>query len=60
MLKDEPLRARMLNQLEGQGFLLIRPLNGALADYEQSNAAFEPYLPKLLGTLNGVQMASPQ
>ena len=56
MVKEEQLRARMLSQLEDQGFLLIYPMNEALSDYEQSGYTFERYLPKLLGTLNTVQI----
>jgi hypothetical protein len=60
MVKDEPLRTRMITQFEDQGFLLIRPLNGALVDYERSGDSFERFMPKLLGTLNAVQLSSPK
>lgn len=56
MLNDELLRNRMINQLEDDGFLLIRPLCQALQEYEQSNRPFEEYLPVLLETINDVHL----
>lgn len=57
MVKDEALRARMLTQLENGGFVLIRPLDKALEDYEKSDLTFEGYIPTLLNTINYVQIS---
>jgi hypothetical protein len=56
MINDKALRAKMIDQLERDGFLLIRPLTTALEDYEQSDLPFDQYLPSLLETLNTVQL----
>ena len=56
MIKDESLRNQLLNQLEGEGFLLIRPLYQSLDVYEQSNQSFDEYLPILLDTLNHIHL----
>jgi hypothetical protein len=56
MLADADLRAQQLERLEAQGFLLIKPLDQALAAYEQSGQSFEEYLPILLASLEGVKL----
>lgn len=56
MLADEGLRSNQLDRLEAQGFLLIRPLDQALAAYEQSEQPFEAYLPTLLESLNTLEL----
>lgn len=56
MLQDESLRTQMINQLEDEGFLLIRPVESALERYEHSHQSFEEYLPTLLETINAIQL----
>lgn len=56
MNNDLSMREVMLDQLENQGFLLIRPLDQALAAYEQSDIKFLDYLPTLLESLNQVEL----
>jgi hypothetical protein len=56
MLDDPGLRAQQLEQLESQGFLLIRSLDQALAAYEQSGQTFEQYLPVFLASLDDVAL----
>lgn len=56
MLDDPGLCARQLEQLESQGFLLIKSLDQALAAYEQSGQTFEQYLPVLLASLDDVAL----
>ena len=56
MLDDADLRAQQLEQLEAQGFLLIKPLNQALEKYEESGQSFEQYLPILLASLDKVEL----
>ena len=56
MLDDPLLRAQQLEELESQGFLLIRPLNLALAAYELIGQPFEQYLPTLLASLEDVEL----
>ncbi len=58
MLEDEGLRVRQLDQLEEEGFLLIRPLDQALAAYERSGQSFEEYLSALLTVLDAVEPVS--
>ncbi len=58
MLDDAGLRAQQLERLESTGFLLIKPLDDALAIYEQSNKPFEQYLPTLLATLDNLELNS--
>jgi hypothetical protein len=48
MLSDEQLRARQIERLEAEGFLLVPTLVRGLAGYEQSGQSFEEYLPLLL------------
>jgi hypothetical protein len=59
MVADEALRARGLERLEAQGFLLARPLDRALQDYETSGQPFADYLPRLLESLNEVDLSAP-
>lgn len=59
MLSDEGLRLQQVDQLEAQGFLLIRPLYQWLEEYERSGISFEDYLPTLLDRLNGLNLNSP-
>ena len=54
MLDDPGLRAQQLERLESNGFLLIKPLDHALAIYEQSSEPFDQYLPILLASLEEV------
>jgi hypothetical protein len=56
MLDDPSLRAQQLDRLESNGFLLIRPLDHALAIYEQSSEPFDQYLPTLLASLEEVEL----
>lgn len=57
MLDDPLLRVQQLEQLESQGFLLIRPFDQALAAYEQSGQPFVQYLPTLLASLDEVKLS---
>lgn len=59
LLPDEQLRTRQLDLLESEGFLLIKPLDRALAAYEQSGQPFDVYLPTLLETLNDLELNWP-
>lgn len=56
MLDDAGLRAQQLDRLEAAGFLLIKPLDRALAAYEQSGETFEHFLPALLESLDEVEL----
>lgn len=56
MLDDAGLRAQQLDRLESAGFLLIKPLDDALATYEQSDKPFEQYLPILLASLENLEL----
>lgn len=56
MLEDADLRAQQLERLESTGFLLIKPLDHALAIYEQSNDPFDQYLPILLASLDNLEL----
>jgi hypothetical protein len=56
MLPDDQLRASQLDRLESEGFLLIQPLDQALAAYEKSGLSFTEYLPILLGSLNNLEI----
>lgn len=52
MLGDPALAEQQIQQLEPQGFVLIRPLYDALEGYEASGQPLEDYMPVLLGELN--------
>lgn len=56
MLDDLDLRSQQLDRLESTGFLLIKPLNQALAIYEQSSDPFDLYLPILLASLDNLEL----
>ena len=58
LFRDNPsLRAQQLERLESEGYLLIKPLDQALAAYEQSGQPFDQYLPVLLASLDDVELS---
>ncbi len=58
MLDDNNLRAQQLDRLETEGYLLIKPFDHALENYEQSGQTFEQYLPNILLGLEDIELVN--